>query len=272
MSTLKAKYPTHEDIPEAYRDLFEERQGEWILIRIEGLVSEGDVHRVQETNRKLREENAALKKHVDAYGEKTPDDIQDLLHENEELKAQVESGDGKLDESKIQSLVEARVKKTVGPIERERDKWKTDAEAEKRRADELEGRYLNGIVTDAVRAAATKAEVIPSAIEDILLNAERLFEVVETNGKHKVVTKDQVGVTPGMDPETWLAVIQEHRSHWWPRSTGGGAGGGKHDHANGKNPWAKEHWNMMEQGKIYRDNPVRAKELAKQAGASPPTE
>jgi hypothetical protein len=41
--------------------------------------------------------------------------------------------------------------------------------------------------------------------------------------------------------------------------SGGGSGGEK-------NPWAKETRNIAEQTRIFRENPARARELAKQAG------
>ena len=43
--------------------------------------------------------------------------------------------------------------------------------------------------------------------------------------------------------------------------SGAGAGDGSF-----KNPWAKEHWNMTEQGKIFKESPERARQLAEQAG------
>lgn len=33
-----------------------------------------------------------------------------------------------------------------------------------------------------------------------------------------------------------------------------------------KNPWTKEHWNLTEQGRIYREDPEKAKRLAAEAG------
>lgn len=33
-----------------------------------------------------------------------------------------------------------------------------------------------------------------------------------------------------------------------------------------KNPWSKEHFNLTEQGKLIRENPVQARELAETAG------
>lgn len=44
------------------------------------------------------------------------------------------------------------------------------------------------------------------------------------------------------------------------RSSEGNLGRGK------KNPWSKDHWNMTEQSRIYKENPALAKRLASDAG------
>lgn len=51
--------------------------------------------------------------------------------------------------------------------------------------------------------------------------------------------------------------VQQQKPQYTP--TGGGD-------AMLKNPWSKEHFNLTEQGKLIRDNPAQAKELAASAG------
>jgi hypothetical protein len=121
------------------------------------------------------------------------------------------------------------------------------------------------IVTVAVRGAASKLKVVDSAVEDVTLLAERLFTIDETGA---VVTKDNVGVTPGISADVWLTDMQAKRPHWWGPSQGGGAGGNRGGNSGVTNPWSKDAWNLTEQGRIYKENSGKAEQLAKAAGTT----
>jgi hypothetical protein len=119
-----------------------------------------------------------------------------------------------------------------------------------------------------VRGALKEAKTLPSAEDDVLLLAERVLEVTEDN---RVVTRDGVGVPPGLDAKAWLAEIQPRKPHWWPPSIGGGGkgsgpGGG---FGGGPNPWSAEGWNLTEQGKLLKQHGrEKADVLAKAAGTT----
>lgn len=51
-----------------------------------------------------------------------------------------------------------------------------------------------------------------------------------------------------------------------PNNSGGGAGGGKGGDGGTVNPFAAETRNMTEQGRLYREDPAKAIQLAKEAG------
>lgn len=71
-----------------------------------------------------------------------------------------------------------------------------------------------------------------------------------------------------VDAENVAKSYRESMPHVFPTGrkeqlynpAGGGTGGGV------SNPFAKETWNMTEQGKLYKENPAQAKELASAAG------
>jgi hypothetical protein len=76
-------------------------------------------------------------------------------------------------------------------------------------------------------------------------------------------------------------MIFQHSARWpnpssiqWIRPhshSGGGATGGGTDRSDpGYNPWKKETWNLTEQSKIFRTDPERARNLARQAGETLP--
>ena len=101
------------------------------------------------------------------------------------------------------------------------------------------------------------------------MNSRQVHQFCEINDEGLVLTRDKiVGVTPGIAPEIWLSEMQEKRPHWWPTSTGGGAGGGKGDGGFDKNPWSGDHWNLTSQAHAIRENKAKAERMATAAGTS----
>lgn len=193
-----------------------------------------------------------------------PEDVQAALDRIPELEAAAE---GKLDEGKINQMVETRIKAKLAPVERERDALKTQV-AEKDiviNKFQVEGKQRN--VADSVRGAIAKSTgFLGSAQEDAIVFAERMLEVNEDGS---VVTKDNVGVTPGVDAAVWLQEMQTKKPHWWGTTSGGGAGGGRGNGAGaGPNPFSAEGWDLTKQGELLRSNRTRAEQLARSAGTT----
>lgn len=269
MPKLLASYETEEEIPEAHKELFEERQGKWILSKIEGITTDGDVHRVTTANTTLRKQNKELTETLKGFGDIKPEEIETLRHSVEDLTAQVEAG-GKPDAEAIEKIVETRIKGKIGPLQRQLEDATKKLGEETTRADGLQGRITKTRISDAVRESAIKAKVVTSAIEDILALAGGLFEIVEVDGKEKVLTRDGVGITPGIDADSYFGEVSPNKPHWFPGSQGAGSGGGKGGGGlNGDNPWGPVPlWNVTKQGQILREKGAEhAERLAKAAGS-----
>lgn len=187
--------------------------------------------------------------------------VQAQLDRIPELEAAAE---GKLDDKKIDALVEGRIRTKLAPIERERDQLKTQVVEKDRTIGEFTAKEKQRKVHDSVRTAIKKQKGFEShAEEDVLMYADRVFDIDDTG---TVVTKDGVGTTPGITPADWLTEMQPKRPHWWGPSAGSGARGSGGGAGGGDNPWTAESWNMTRQGQIYKENPERAKQLAQLAG------
>ena len=268
---LKTTYDSKDDIPEAHLELFTERSGKWELTGVEGIKTVADIDRMAVGLTKEREAHKKTKEKLEAFGELDPLQAQKDTDAIVELKTKLEAaeaaaGDGKPDEAVIDKLVEARVATVVKPLQRDLEKAnKLNVE----NGDTITAFQLkdtNRSITDAVRKAAIESKMVPSAIEDALMLSERQFELTEDGS---VLTRDNVGVTPGIDATVWVTEMQEKRAHWWPTSQGGGAGGGSGNGGGmGDNPFSFKSWNMTKQGESVRSNPEQAARLAQSAGTT----
>ena len=259
--TLKAVVDTLDDIDEPYRTLYTERNGKFEITGIEGMKTQGDVDRLQTALTKERNDHKAVK---DKFAPLANFDVTEVLGKLDRFGELEEAAKGKLDDAKIEELVGKRIGSKLGPVERERDTYKTQLAEAATKIQQYEARETQRTIFDKIREAATSAKILPEALDDALLLAERVFEVTEDG---RVVTKDNVGVTPGIEASVWFNELQTKRPHWWGPSVGGGAGGSKTP-GGGNNPWTAEHWNLTEQGKILTTNRSRAEQLAKSAGTS----
>jgi hypothetical protein len=261
---LEPAYDTVDAIPEAFRPLYVETGGKHLLTKIKGLASTADVTRVQRALDAEKKEHGTLKTNwTGFFGDKKPEEVRAILDRVPELETIAASKN--INDEKLNELAETRFRAKLAPMERDNATMKTQL-AE--RDEIIKGFMLQHetrTIHDGVREAAVKSKIIDTAMEDVLMLAERMFEVGEDG---KLTAKDGVGVTPGITPEQWLTEMTVKRPHWWPVSKGGGAGGGIGAGVGGDNPFSFEGWNMTAQGKLYGENPTRAAQLAQMAGTT----
>ncbi len=265
---LKAIYENKSDVPEVHLELFTERDGKWELTGVEGMKTQGDVDRVQDTLRKVRTDLTEANTKLGKFKDLDAEEVFKLKDENEELKAQVEAGGGKIDDEKVQALVTSRVNREIAPIKRERDTLLEAKTTLTGKVGELETSITTGKIRSVIQDFAGKAGIVPTAVGDVVARAHLLFEVTADN---QLVTKDNVGVTPGQAPDVWLTDQKEKSPHWWAASQGGGARGGTGGTGGGNNPWSGVEgvWNMTNQGRYLKEHgPEKAAQMAKNAGTT----
>lgn len=273
---LKTVYDNAEDIPEGYADLYTERHGKWELTGVQGVKTQADVERVQEALRKEKADHKLVKEALKLYDGVDLEVIEAQATELESAKAQLEAinKDGRVDETKLEPIIAARVKQAVAPLERDKVNLERKlADTNKIVADKdgevvtLKTTIVTGNVERAIRDAAIIAKLVPTAVADAVMNGSRLFEVTEDG---RIITKDVFGVTPGLTTTEWLNDMKEKAPHWWPPSVGGGAQGGggpKGGYGGSNNPWSKDGWSVTKQGQLVTTlGEVKAAEVAAQAG------
>lgn len=262
---IKAIVDKIEDVEEPFRTLYTEKNGKFELTGVEGMKTQADIDRIQGGLLKERNEHKATKDKFAGLGDRKVEDVIAMLERFPELEAAAE---GKLDEKKIGTIVEGRLAAKTGPLERQVKTLTTSLAEAKETIDAFVFEKQTRTIHDDVRAAIGKVQGFQaSAMEDALMFSERMLEL---NTEGKVVTKDNVGVTPGVDAAVWLTEMQQRKPHWWGNSAGGGANGntGNSGTSAGTNPWSADGWNMTEQAKAFRANPERAGQLAKAAGTT----
>lgn len=266
MDPLEIQYDSLSAVPEAFRPLYEEKDGKAVLSKVNGLKTQSDVNNLSEALRKERNDHKAAQDALKAWGNlgKKPEEILAQLDRIAELEA---AAAGKIDDKKITEMVEARLGQKVGPIERQLREATTTLETVTRERDTFRDQLYRRDMTDVVRSIASEMKVVPTAMADVELFAQFALERQEDGS---FITKSGIpGVTPGLDAKGLLKEMQKHRPHWWPASAGGGAGGGIGGINGDKNPWSAQHWNLTEQGRIVKEHGMaKAQELAKLAGSS----
>jgi hypothetical protein len=266
MDPLEISYDSLSNVPEVFRPLYAEKDGKAVLTGINGLKTQSDINNLQEALRKERADHAAVKTALNPWNSfgKKPEEIQAQLDRIAELEA---SAGGKVDDKKLNELVEARLGQKIGPIERQLKDTTTLLDTTTKERDTFRDQLYRRDMSDAVRGIANEMKVVPTAMADVELFAQFALERQE-DGTY--ITKSGIpNVTPGLDPKGLLKEMQKHRPHWWPASAGGGAGGGGGEFGGDKNPWSAGGWNLTEQGKVIREHGMtKAQELAKLAGSS----
>lgn len=209
---------------------------------------------------KVRDMEAKYGK-FEAFKDMDPAEVLAKLDRIAELEA---AAGGKLDDAAIEKIVEGRIKTKTAPLERQLQTVTAERDTYKGKTEEYTVKEQKRMISDEVRSAAVALKMLPEAVEDAIMYAERVMEVSDDG---VVSVKDKVGFTPGLSAKDWLSDMQSKRAHWWGPSQGGGSRGGSGGGGNGgENPWSFEKWNVSKQNEIYKTDPKRAEQLAINAG------
>lgn len=206
---LKFKVKSLDEVPEAARSFYTEGEGGFSLA-VDGVVP-------KEKLTEFRDNNVALKRQVDEYTTKfggiDPDKARELLAKQQQIeeKQLIEAGD-----------VDAIVEKRIGTMAKEHQKALSTLSAER---DGLQQQLHTHLVHGEVRTEALKSGILPSALDDVILRADRVFKAQDGRpaafkGAEPLYGKD--GVTP-MRPAEWLESLRTEAPHLFAPSTGTGA-------------------------------------------------
>lgn len=254
------EYDSESSIPEEYRHLYQKSGDVYKLISPGQLKTAEDVAKLQEALRKERNDHKEAREALNRFSGLDPDEVRTQLDYIEELK---EKTSDKIDDSKLEELAEKRVARKLAPLERELESIRKEKAALEQQNEEYQRAEKIRKIHDVGRKVAQEVNLRQQggAMDDMLMHAERVMEVTEDGN---VVTRDGVGVTPGLALKDWLTDMRSARPIWWEDSVGAGSRGSEGG-AGGANPFRADSWNLTEQGRILKENPTRAEALARQA-------
>lgn len=121
----------------------------------------------------------------------------------------------------------------------------------------------------AISAAAIKAGIRDTALDDALMRARGVFTVGD-DGQLEARDADGNLITVNnkpLTPETFVLQLREKYPHYWPDSKSGGANGGAGGDSK-PNPFVKgPNFNRTEQALMRRNNPELAQRMEAEANA-----
>lgn len=285
MDELEETYATQEEIPEAYRKLYKEGTAQdgskhWIIAGVKGVIGQAGQKKLKDEAGAWRLKHQAASKDLTLWqGLGNYDEVKAAIDELPNLRIAADAGGGKSKEA-VEKQVTERMAVEGQKHQRalgEKDKTIGVLQA---RVERFENAARTSYVLDAVRTAMSAfkgGKFAPSAMEDVLLYAERHFETESDHDSETgelvingLRTKDKVGVTPGLEAAAWLAEMVARKPHWLEASdgVGGGPDGRRGNGGLSGNPWSLDGWNITEQAKYTQQHGLqKAQQMCKVAGA-----
>src|SRR5262245_21998910 len=212
-----------DDVPEADRALYVEKDGKFVL-DVEGLEDvsglKSALQREREASRKARDE---LKGLGERYKDLDPEKAREALRQLEELEEQ-----GLRDAGKIDELVAKRLKGAETEWNRQRDGLTRERDAVTAQVQTLQSRLEELLIDGALREAAAESHVRPEHYVDIRNRLRHIWRLgpegqpVPMNGEEIIYGR---GAQPITMKEPIEGILKDVPGFVLP-SSGGGANGG----------------------------------------------
>ena len=196
--------------------------------------------------RKFLEDLGLEKDIVDQIMQENGNDINKAKSDYEDVKAQLETANNTIKErdKQIEKLKEVDGEKLKEEITKLQ---KLNKEAEKKYLDDLKELKLNNAIKLAIHDKVFNEDMAAGLFDKTKLVLADDGKVIGIDEQLEGIKKDNA----------FLFKTGEIKNNYNPSA---GAG------ANANNPFAKETFNLTEQGKLFKENPEQARVLASEAG------
>jgi hypothetical protein len=273
MANLKTVRENLDDVQESLREYYVEKDNKFYL-ELEGIDDHPAVAGLRnalaeqkKARAKQAEEIKTLRERVSKIPDDfNPDELATLRAKIEEYEADPDRRSAP-DQKAMQDLVAARkmLEQKIASMEKSHA---TEMDKLNKQIQKKDG-FIHGLLIDD---GLTKALVEVGVGKEFLKASKALLrenvKVVEEDGDYTAVVETDTGP---LDIQRYVSdwVASDEGKPFVPPAKGGDAGGTSRPQkpiVNEKNPWAKDSWNLTEQGKLLRDDRPKAERLAKAAG------
>lgn len=268
---LKAVVTTLDDIPEALHELYVEQDGRYVLT-VDGVDDHPAVgtlknayERTKAERKQYIEDLKALRAKVDGLPDDfDPDEFDRLKAELEELKAGEPDKGAKKPDGDAQS-VRKMLEQRIASLEK-----KHASEVDAMRAEvEAKAAVINRLIVDdgLTRALMEAGVTTPSFVRAAKAMLAPSVKIDDDEGDYKAIVETDMGPVPLDKFVADWAASDEGRVFVAPARGADATGNGRMKGGQ-PNPWAKGSVNLTEQGRILRDDPEKARRMAKAAGVT----
>jgi len=260
---IKALLESLDNVPAELHDLYEEKDGKFVLDLEDDIKTHPSVsalqnaYKTEQTRRKdLTRERDALKVRLDGL----PDDFDATAYE--ELIAQAEAGDGGKPDEQVEK-VRTQMQNKIAALEKKH-------EVELGKKDEqiaaMSSTLERHIIDGGLSAAMDEANIDPKHKKKLApyLKASGKIKIVEDDGTYNAVVETDMGETTiSKFVSDWAG--SDDGKEYVSKASGLNANGSDSRRIEG-NPFAKQNWSKTEQGQMIRSDRGKAERLAKAAG------
>ncbi len=229
-----------DDVPEAQRSLYVEKDGKHVL-DVTGLEDTGGLKSALQKERDAAKANAkALKELQERFNGIDPDKVREMMGKLDQDGEAALIAAGKIDE-----VVAKRSEKLRLELQKQVDAAHGEAKAASERASKFSQRVLD----NHIRAAAIKAGLHQHAVEDALFRARGMFSLNDDGdaiqlGADGTVILGKDGKT-AFTPLEWLEGMKETAPHWFPAGSSGGGSSGSGGGTGGAKTMSRAAFNAL---------------------------
>lgn len=256
---LKSKVDSLDSVEAQFHDLYEEKDGAYVLA-VDGLDQHPGAQALKSALDRERTQRRTLSEKLtaaEARLEGLPDDFDADAYE-----ALRQQADGK-----EAPQLDERLSAQKAQLEA---KWAKEREKLEARASKLDGTLRRVMVDEGLTKALLDAGVdksfLPAA--KALLKEKGQIKLVEDDDAVQVFADDGVNDRTPLTDYVRAWATQDEGKPFIAKPTGGDAKGAAPQRF-GENPFAKDSFNRTKQAELINENPVKARQMAEAAGVRP---
>jgi hypothetical protein len=272
---LKTVVPNLDDIADEQKEFYVEKEGQFVL-DVEGIdehpavaALKNALERQKSERRQLATDLAALKE----KGKNVPEDF-DLdkynlmVAELEELKSGNKGG-ATDDERRELATARKALEQKISNMEKSHS---TEIAKKELQIKKLDGKIHQLLIDEGLTKSLVEAGVGKEYIKAAKALLKGDCTVIEEDGDYRAVVESDMGqLDIGKYVTDWVA--SDEGKVFIPPAKGGDANNQNKPSQRintDKNPWAKDTWNLTEQGRILTEDRSKAEKLAKSVGKTVP--